>query len=470
VPFVSLRPEQVEAVLKELGLRSLDDLFSHIPDELKCREFDLPPGSTQLEVERKLAALAARNLNAENSICFLGAGAYDHYVPPVVREILRRGEFYTSYTPYQPEISQGVLQALFEYQTMIARLTGLPLANASLYDGASAAWEAVLLAVRQTGRERIVVDAELHPNWREVIATGAAGIDLEIVEVSTGRLEEIRSVEPLIEAVDEKTAAVLTPNPDFWGRMADLGRLSEPVHAKGALLLVAASPLSLALFATPGSVGADVACGEAQELGLALNGGGPYLGYMAARKELLRRIPGRLVGMTVDSRGNRAFTLTLQTREQHIRREKATSNICTNQSLCALTAGLYLTSMGPVGLRRCAEACLRNASRLRSLLSEIPGVEVFPGVFWREFAFKSPVPAEKLCRSMLEKGILAGLPVRSFLSGKKAKLFSGGAGGVRDCDEGIVLVAVTEKRTDEELTRYAEAVREIVGVAVESGG
>ncbi len=462
MPFISLRPEEVDAMLRELGLTALDELFDHIPAALRHDEFDLPPGQSQLEVEKALHGLARLNSHTDAMLCFLGGGAYDHYVPPVVREILRRGEFYTSYTPYQPEIAQGVLQALFEYQTIIARLTGLQIANASLYDGASAAWEAILLAVRHTGRDQVVLDANLHPNWREVIATGASGIGLNIVEVASGGLDRGRDVGPLAEAVGEKTAAVLVPNPDFMGRVAALEGLTTTARDRGALSIVAAAPLSLQLFTSPGEAGADVACGEAQELGLALNGGGPYLGYLACRKELVRRVPGRLVGMTVDSRGDRAFTLTLQTREQHIRRDKATSNICTNQSLCALAAGLFLAAMGSEGLRRCAEACLKGADRLRRKLASVANVTVFPGTHWREFVYRTTVPAERLCEAMVRRGILAGIPLKAFMGRKQGEVFKDLAGGAAEWDAGDVLVAVTEKRSEEDLDRYVAAVRDIV--------
>jgi len=389
-------------------------------------------------------------------------------VPSVVREILRRGELYTAYTPYQPEISQGILQALFEYQTMISRLTGLPVSNASLYDGASAAAEAMLLAVRATGRTRIVVDSNLHPNWREVIATFARGPELTLVEVRSGGLEEGRSLEPLAEAVTKDTACVLVPQIDFMGRVADLEPLVERAHAQGSLVAVICSPLSLSLFKSPGECDADIACGEGQELGLGLQGGGPYLGFFACKKEFVRRMPGRLVGMTTDLHGKRAFTLTLQAREQHIRREKATSNICTNHSLCALIAGLYLAAMGSEGLRKCAEACLKATVLLRERLKTIPSVRLFPGLHFREFIIRTPINAETICSEMLKRGILAGVAVKEFLrkKGNKAEKL-----GVRNWDEGDLLVAVTEKRTPGEIEAYVENLKEILtGSKVESLG
>ncbi len=462
MPFISLRREDVEAMLHKLGLKSLEELFSHVPAEVRCARYNLPEGLSQCEAERLLRARAAQNKTADQMLCFLGAGAYDHYVPAPVRELLRRGEFYTAYTPYQPEAAQGILQALFEYQTMITRLTGLEAANASLYDGATATWEALLLAVRATGRTRVVVDANLHPNWREVLRTAGRGPGFELVEVPSGALQTGRDLRPVAEAVDPSTAAVIVPQIDFTGRVGDL---SEPVKAAadhGALAVVVASPLGLTLFKSPGAYGAHVACGEGQELGLGLQGGGPYLGFFACRKSLIRRMPGRLVGLTVDSRGDRAFTLTLQTREQHIRREKATSNICTNQSLCAMAAGLYLALMGREGLRRCAASCLKGTALLRERLKEIPGVQLFPGVYWREFVFRTPVPALELCRAMRERGILAGLPVKEFLSWKGSRVFRGREGEAALWHEGDVLVAVTEKRSREDIDRYAAVLREVL--------
>ncbi len=447
MPFVSFTKAEVDSILKELGLASLDALFAHIPAELRTHEFQLPPGATQLEVERELEELAARNGRAIASSCFLGAGAYDHHVPAAVREILRRGELYTAYTPYQPEIAQGMLQALFEYQTMLARLTGMDVANASMYDGATASLEAIGLAVRHTNRTRVVVDANLNPRWREVIRTGAAGFGLEIVEVAGGSLAQGRDTAALGAALDAQTAAVLVPNPDFFGRYADLAALAQAVHAQGALLIGACAPISLAIFESPGGMACDVACGEGQELGLGLNFGGPNLGFLASRKELVRRMPGRLVGMTVDARGRRAFTLTLQTREQHIRREKATSNICSNQSLCAFAAGLYLAVMGTEGLTRVANACLAGVADLRAKLAAIEGVTLFPGTHWREFVFRTATPAERLCAKLAAKGILAGVPL--------AARFGAGA-----WEAGDVLVAVTEKRTAAEREAYAAALRD----------
>ncbi len=452
MPFVSLTDADVEAMLGELGLGSLDALFAHVPEDLRRHAFALPPGRTQLEVERELEALATRNDRAAGAVCFLGGGAYDHHVPAALREILRRGELYTAYTPYQPEIAQGMLQALFEYQTMLARLAGLDVANASLYDGATACLEALGLAVRHTNRTRVVVDANLNPRWRDVIKTGAAGMGLTVVEVPGGGLAQGRDPAAPAAAVDTSTAALLVPNPDFFGRYADLKALAQAAHAHGALLIGAAAPISMAIFEPPGAMGCDVACGEGQELGLGLSFGGPYLGFLAARKELVRRMPGRLVGMTVDSRGQRAFTLTLQTREQHIRREKATSNICSNQSLCAFAAGLYLAIMGREGLRRCAAACLAGVAALRAKLAAIPGVTLFPGTHWREFVFRTPLRAEHVCELLAAKGILAGVPL--------AARFGAGI-----WEAGDVLVAVTEKRTAEEIDAYAAALREAVTAA-----
>ncbi len=461
MPFLSLRPDDVESMLKELGLESLDALFSHLPPELLKKDFDLPEGGAQSVVEKHMASCADRNLHAGRAACFLGAGAYDHYCPPVVREILGRGEFYTAYTPYQPEIAQGILQALFEYQTMMARLTGLEIANASLYDGATAALEAVFLAVRQTRRTRIVVDATLHPAWREVLLTGASGLELEVVEVDTGPLAEERTLSALADAVDDKTACVLVPNPDCFGRMADLSVLSDTVRAAGALFVAAVSPLSLALFASGAESGVDVMCGEAREFGIPMSFGGPGLGFLCCSKKLVRRVPGRLVGMTVDANGERAFTLTLQTREQHIRREKATSNICTNQSLCAFAAGIYLAAMGSEGIKRAAGACLTQVADLRKKLAALSGVEVFPGTYWREFVFRTPLSAADVCRKMSAKKILAGLPLGELVGPRTQGVFRA-METPAGCTDRDILTAVTEMRTPDEIDAFVSSLSNVL--------
>lgn len=462
MPFVSLQSDEVARMLGSLGLNRLEDLFAHLPDHLKRDHFDLPDGRSQLDVEQALTRSAGAHQKAVDAPCFLGGGAYDHWCPPPVRELLKRGEFYTAYTPYQPEIAQGILQALFEYQTMLARLCGVAIANASLYDGATAVLEGILLAVRKTRREKILVDAGLNPRWREVVETGASGLGLSIVDVPCGSLESGRRLDAMADALSDEVACVVVPNPDFLGRMTDLSVLSDKVHQHGALMMAVVSPMSSILFQSGGEAGADMVCGEAQEFGLPLNFGGPYLGFLACSKPLVRLVPGRLVGLTQDVAGNRAFTLTLQTREQHIRREKATSNICTNQSLCAFAAGMYLAAMGGEGLKRAAGACLTGTARLREKVGQLKGVTVFPGTYWREFVFRTSKPASEVCRRMLEQGILAGAPLASMGGQERPQLFQNLAGYSAECTDGDILCAVTEKRTAGDIDHYVLALESVL--------
>ncbi|HZU15443.1 MAG TPA: aminomethyl-transferring glycine dehydrogenase subunit GcvPA [Candidatus Dormibacteraeota bacterium] len=391
-------PEDREAMLRALGVGSVEDLLVDLPPAVRLDRLDLPPGSSELETAACLRRLAARNRVYEDRLCFRGGGVYRRFIPAAVQAVISRPEFATAYTPYQAEASQGTLQAIFEFQTLIAELTALDVANASLYDGATALAEAAMMAVVHTGRSQVVVEGYLHPEYEEVLRCYAAG-----------RGFVIRAG---LEAVGEDTAAVVVQQPNFLGLLEDVEEVAGLAHRWGALAVVCVDPISLGLLAPPGECGADIAVGEGQQLGLPPSFGGPHLGFVACRRELVRRLPGRLVGQAFDAQGRRGFVLTLTAREQHIRRERATSNICTNHSLCALAASVYLTYLGPEGLRRVAEVSFRRAHALAERLWALPGVEAaFPArPFFNEFPVRM-FHVEQRLRRLGEAGILGGLPV-----------------------------------------------------------
>ena len=434
-------------MLEAIGAGSLEDLFSHLPAELRgVRMPDVPGPLAEEEITRHLAALAARNADATGRVCFLGMGAYDHHIPAVVDAMAGRGEFFTAYTPYQPEISQGNLQAIFEYQTMMAALTGMEVANASLYDGATALYEAALMAVRATDRTRLVVAGDVNPLYRAALATYARNLELEIVSVQASGTRV--ASDALAAAADERTAAVIVQYPSVFGVVQDLSAAAEAAHDAGALLIALAYPLALGLIESPGRMGADIVCGEAQSLGIPLQFGGPYLGYLTCRKRHIRLLPGRLVGETVDGEGKRGFVLTLQTREQHIRRAKATSNICTNQALLALRAAIYLTCLGPEGLRETAALSHRMAEYAKSALAAVPGCALAASApTFNEFALR-----------------LGGRDARAVLEALAARGIAGGVALGEWYPElpDAILVAVTERRTKEEVDAYARALGEIL--------
>ncbi len=378
MPYLYTTPEDQAAMLAAIGASSLDDLFAMVPPELRLnRPLNLPPALTELELTQHMAALAARNEHAGTKVCFLGGGSYDHFIPAAVDELAGRGEFYTSYTPYQAEVSQGNLQVVFEYQSLITRLTGLDVSNASLYDGGSAAAEGVLMAVSSTNRYgKVVVAASVHPEYRQTITTYLKDLGIEVVTVGTPT--GVVRPQDLAAVVDDKTACIVVQQPNFFGCIEDAASLASIAHDAGALVVAAFDPISLGLLKRPGDWGADIAVAEGQSLGTPMQYGGPYLGIMACREKLIRRMPGRIAGETVDRRGRRCFVLTLQTREQHIRREKATSNVCTNQGLFALRATIYLALLGPQGLKETANLCLQKSHYCASLLCN--GVPLAPPV------------------------------------------------------------------------------------------
>ncbi len=437
MPYLATTDADRTTMLAALGMSDAGALFTSIPSRLRTtRPLKLPPPLAEMDLRRHLTDLARSNRGGELT-CFAGGGAYDHAIPAAVDALVSRGELLTAYTPYQPEISQGTLAITFEFQTLIARLTGLDVANAGMYDGASACAEACLMAMRATRRDRVVVDSRLHPDWLAVVRTYLAGSGAEVV-VATDATAPTK--------VDETTAAVVVQTPDFTGRCLDLSGWGEASHAAGTLLITACDPLTLALLTPPAAWGADIAVGECQPLGLPLSFGGPYLGYLACTQKLVRQMPGRLVGRTVDHHGNPGFVLTLQPREQHIRRGRATSNICSNQALMAARATIHTALLGPAGLARVAAACADGAARLRTELLAIDGVEaVGEPPYFREFAVRLPVAAESFVAAMADHGILAGVPLSRWEPGRPDEL----------------LVAVTEQRTADDLTAYVAATRAI---------
>ena len=409
--FIPISPGERDAMLATIGVGSLDDLFEAVPASHRFPKLDLPPALSEMEAASQLADIAASNENVrEHLISFLGAGAYHHYIPAAVDHILRRGEFYTAYTPYQPEISQGTLQAIFEYQSLMAALTGMEVSNASHYDGATAAAEAVSLAYAQFRgkRRRVVLSPAVHPQYRAVIRTYVRGMGLDLVgDDPQADLEG--GPDSLVAAIDDQTMLAVVQYPDFFGRIYDWTDFIEAAHGKGALVCIVANPTALVMLKSPGDMGADVVVGEAQPFGIPLWYGGPYLGYFTTKKSYVHKMAGRLVGETVDSRGQRAYVLTLTAREQHIKRERATSNICTNQGLLALASAVYMSVLGKVGLREVADLCFQKAHYAATELSKIKGYGLcFTDPFFHEFALCCPKPVADINAHLLEHGILGG--------------------------------------------------------------
>jgi glycine dehydrogenase subunit 1 len=435
-------------MLRALGLESVEQVFGRaVPLSIPRCQLSLPDSMSEMEVHKGLEELARRNCDSGRVLSFLGAGAYEHFIPSAVRTIVSRGEFATCYTPYQAEVSQGTLQAAFEFQTMIAELTGMETANASLYDGASALAEAALMAMRLTRRRKVLVSGAVHPHHIRVLETYTSGVGAGISRIPAP--EGVTESDRVAELGGSDAAAVIVQNPNFWGCIEDLDELASAAKDAGALFVVSANPISLGVLKDPGSAGADIVVGEGQPLGIPLSFGGPYLGFMAARQEYVRQMPGRLIGMARDGQGRRGFVMTLQAREQHIRREKATSNICTNEALAALTAAVYLSLVGPEGLRRIAELNLDTSRRLSARLGSLPGCSLrFSRPFFNEFVLKLPRAAEKVVRMLLQKDMIAGLPLgRCFPD-------------MPDC----LLVCATETKTQSDLDRFALGLEEVLGM------
>lgn len=436
--YLPLTDEDRRVMLDRISAAEIADLFRDVPQSARDPEFDLPLHQGEAEVERILTRFAAQNRSAASCAFFCGAGAYRHHIPASVDYLIQRSEFLTSYTPYQPEIAQGTLQTLFEFQTQVAALTAMPVANASMYDGSTGAAEAVLMAHRVTGRDRAVLSGNLHPHYAQTIRT-MAGLAGEIVTapVSPGHAEDLAAL------IDDKTACVVVQNPNVFGSVRDLAPLAEAAHAKGALLVVVfTEALSLGLIQPPGAMGADIVAGEGQSLGNALSFGGPYVGLFASKQEYLRQMPGRLAGQTVDANGRRGFVLTLSAREQHIRREKATSNICTNSGLCALAFTIHLTLLGDIGLRKLARLNHARAAALADRLALVPGVELVTPVFFNEFTLRLPKPAADVVDALLDHGVMGGVPA--------SRLYDGSA----ECAS-LLIVAATETNTEDDISHYA---------------
>ena len=464
----------VAAMLEAVGAATVEALFAEIPDEVRLRRpLDLPAGLTEPELLAVLRALAARTTPASGLVSFLGAGIYDHYVPAVVDAVVGRSEFQTAYTPYQPERSQGVLQSIFEFQTAICELTGMGVANASLYDAGTALAEASFLAGAQTRRGRIVVSDGVHPEYREVLTTESVAYGPRPVTVGLAPGARTDG-EAVRAAVDGDTAAVVLQQPNFFGALEDLDAAARLAHEAGALFVAVVDPLALGLLRPPGESGADIVVGEGQSFGNPMSYGGPGLGFMAVTSKLVRRLPGRLVGETRDRDGRRGFVLTLQTREQHIRREKATSNICSNHALNALAALVHLVWLGKRGLPELAETCLRRAAYLRERLLALSGVTAYTeGPVFREFAVRLPLPAKDLVDALVPKGFLAGVPLgwaagsmRGARSGAGAAAAPSRAAAApsraaASLDD-VLLLAVTEKRTKDEIDAFVDAVAEVI--------
>jgi glycine dehydrogenase subunit 1 len=444
MPYIPHTLEDQRAMLEAIGAASMDELFAMVPAELRLsRELCVPRAMGELELTSHMVGLAGKNLSAACVPCFLGGGCYDHFIPAVVDTVASRSEFYTSYTPYQAEASQGNLQALFEYQTLITQLTGMDVSNSSLYDGGTAAVEAVLMALDVTRRSaRVVVAENVHPEYRQILKTYLANLDTEIITLGTPQ----GTIAPgdLEAALNDQTACVLVEHPNFFGCLEEVETLAEIAHRAGALFIVAVDPISLGLLKRPGQYGADICVAEGQSLGNPMAYGGPYLGIIACREQFLRRMPGRLVGQTLDRRGRRCWVLTLQTREQHIRREKATSNICTNQGLFALRAAVYLALMGPQGMRSVAELCLQKARyALEQLTAGGKLSKVFSRPTFKEFVLRvNDGRVEELLETAQREYILAGVPLGRWYP------------ELADC----LLVAVTEKRTKGEIDRLVKII------------
>lgn len=406
--YTPATPADRARMLRAIGVSSTDELFADVPASARRARLDLPSALSEIEVTRLLRELSETNADLAHHPCFLGAGSYVHFIPSAVSHIVGRSEFYTSYTPYQPEVSQGTLQTIYEFQSLIASLTGMDLANASMYDGASALAEAAIMAANVTDRGTVLLASSVHPDYRRVIGTYVQGLAFSAVSDPVGGNGTL-DVDDLSRHLGSDVACVVVQYPNFFGCLDDLDALAEAAHAVGALLVVAVNPLALGILTPPGELGADVVVGEGQPLGIPPSFGGPYLGLFATREKYIRNLPGRIVGATTDTRGERGFVLTFQTREQHIRREKATSNICSNEALCALASTVYLSHLGKSGLRQVAELCLRNAHYLADEIASIPGFRLaFDSPFFNEFVVRCPVPPSTINLKLREVGIIGG--------------------------------------------------------------
>src|SRR6476659_7160084 len=442
--YHSLTQEDRADMLARIGVQNIDDLFADVPAGKLLREpLPLSPHKSELEVERILSQMAGRNVAASQVPFFVGCGAYKHHVPAAVDHLIQRSEFLTSYTPYQPEIAQGTLQYLFEFQTQIAALTGMDVANASMYDGSTGTAEAVLMAHRVTKRRKAVLSGGLHPHYVDVVKTLSTMASDDVVALAP----DVAATEDLLASIDDSVSCVVVQSPDVFGNVRDLKAIADKAHQHGALLIaVFTEVVSLGLLQSPGAMGADIVVGEGQSIGNALNFGGPYVGLFATQSKYVRQMPGRLCGETVDADGNRGFVLTLSTREQHIRRDKATSNICTNSGLCCLAFSIHMTLLGEAGLKRLARINHANAVKLADQLAAVKGVEVLNKTFFNEFTVKLAKPAAEVVERLAKKGVLAGVPVSRLLPGAGL--------------DNLLLVASTEVNTDDDREALVAGLRE----------
>ena len=434
---------QIRQMLNAIGISSIEELFKDIKPSLKPKSFNIPNGISESQVVSQLHKLALKN--ATDLTCFLGGGFYDHYIPVAVDAITGRSEFYTAYTPYQPECSQGWLQAIYEYQTAICQLTGLDCANASLYDGGTALYEAAMMAIRITGRNKIIMDSGLNLIYRTMLYTYTSNLDIEFVETPVVHGQSCR--DEIYKYLDDKTAAVIVQNPNFFGAIDDHSDIVDKAHSFGALAVMSVYPVSLGMLKTPGEMGVDIAAGEGQSLGMPLLFGGPYLGFIACKQPLVRKMPGRIVGATVDKNNQRGFVFTLQAREQHIRRENATSNICSNEALCALRAVVYLSLIGRNGMTELAKLNYDKSEYTKDCIGKISGVEIKrSSPTFNEFTIVLNKNANVVVEKMIDKGFAAGFPLGRFYKGMNNYL----------------LVAVTEKRTKQDIDKFAEALETVL--------
>ncbi len=450
--YLPLTPANRTEMLGVIGAATIDDLFIDVPAEARLSGpiANLPMHASEMAVERHMGALAAQNINAGSVPFFLGAGAYKHHIPASVDHLIQRGEFLTAYTPYQPEIAQGTLQVLFEFQTQVARLFGVEIANASMYDGSTACWEAVAMAGRVTKRSRAVLSRGLHPHYAATITT-MAKFTGDSIDAQPPKLVGDPGPDGLISGIDEETSCVVVQYPDVLGRIPDLATIAEAAHAKGALMIVVVTePVALGLLEAPGNLGADIVVGEGQSLGVGLQFGGPYLGLFGCREKFVRQMPGRLCGETVDAEGKRGFVLTLSTREQHIRREKATSNICTNAGLCALAFSVHMTLLGGTGLTKLAKVNHAKAQQAAQRLAQVPGVSLLNTSYFNEFTLILPRDAREVVRELADQRILAGVSL--------GRLFP----GVANLANGL-LVTATECTTAEDIEAFATALEGVLG-------
>ena len=443
MPFFSHSTDDDRAMLAELGKKGFDDLFSDIPQELQTESFSIPEAMSEMEMTSRLKLLAAQN--AVHLTNFCGGGFYDHFIPAAVDALVSRSEYFTAYTPYQPEASQGTLQSIYEYQTSMARLTGMEVSNASLYDGGTALFEAIMMAFRITKRNRVLIDEGVNPIYRTMLRSYSANLAFEFIEIPVKN--GLADRQAFREQLNDDVAAVIFQNPNFFGSLDDYTDLINAAHRVSALGIISVYPLSLGIIKTPGAFGADIVTGEGQSLGLPLSFGGPYLGLMTTRKKYVHKMPGRLVGTASDAKGRRGFVLTLQAREQHIRRQKATSNICSNEALCALRAQVYLSLLGKAGLQEVASLCASNAAYGWDRLTAIAGVRpTFRTCFFNEFALTLPLPAADVVSALIDKGFAAGFPVGHYYSEM----------------ENVLLVAFTERRTKQEINHFAAALEGVL--------